>query len=68
MSHGEVNVVSAIDVSDAVADVGPLQEACHDMRQPAASVLALAAAALAEPELPAAARACPAAACLAECA
>jgi two-component system sensor histidine kinase TctE len=32
------------------------QETCHDMRQPIASVLALAAAALAEPGLPAAAR------------
>jgi hypothetical protein len=63
-----VNVVSAIDVPDAVTDAGHLQEACHDMRQPTASVLALAAAALAEPELPTAARVCPAAACLAECA
>jgi len=32
------------------------QETCHDMRQPIASVLALAAAALAEPGLPATAR------------
>lgn len=34
-----------------------LQETCHDMRQPVASVFALAAAALAEPGLPQAARA-----------
>jgi signal transduction histidine kinase len=33
-----------------------LREACHDMRQPIAIVLALAAAALSEPDLPAAAR------------
>jgi two-component system, NarL family, nitrate/nitrite response regulator NarL len=33
-----------------------LRETCHDMRQPIAGVLALAAAALTDPELPAAAR------------
>jgi signal transduction histidine kinase len=33
-----------------------LQETCHDMRQPVASVFALAAAALSEPELPQPAR------------
>ena len=33
-----------------------LRETCHDMRQPVASTLALAAAALTEPDLPAAAR------------
>jgi len=35
-----------------------LQETCHDMRQPVASIFALAAAALAEPGLPRPARAC----------
>jgi hypothetical protein len=44
--------------ADAVtADIEQgLREACHDMRQPVAGVLALAGAALAEPGLPGAAR------------
>jgi len=35
-----------------------LRQACHDIRQPIAGVLALAGAALAEPDLPESARAC----------
>ena len=49
-------------VSNAEVDATPgvveiLRETCHDMRQPVASMFALAAAALAEPGLPQAARA-----------
>ena len=46
----------SIDVSEAADAVQQLREICHDMRQPVASVFALAAAALAEPDLPAGAR------------
>lgn len=45
-----------IDVYEATDVVQQLRETCHDMRQPVASVFALAAAALAEPGLPAVAR------------
>jgi signal transduction histidine kinase len=45
------------DVRAAPGVVQGLRETCHDMRQPVASVFALAAAALAEPGLPQAARA-----------
>jgi hypothetical protein len=46
----------AAEAEDAAdADRG-LREACHDMRQPVAGVLALADAALAEPGLPGVAR------------
>jgi signal transduction histidine kinase len=51
---GEMPV--SIDVHVAPDSVQQLRETCHDMRQPVASVFALAAAALAEPGLPAAAR------------
>ena len=44
------------EVEQARDVVQRLHETCHDMRQPVASVLALAAAALTEPDLPAAAR------------
>jgi hypothetical protein len=48
--------VPAAEADDAAdADRG-LREACHDMRQPVAGVLALAGAALAEPGLPGVAR------------
>jgi len=45
--------VEALEASDVGQQ---LRETCHDMRQPVANVLALAAAALTEPGLPAAAR------------
>lgn len=45
------------DVREAPEVVRQLCETCHDMREPVATVLALTAAALAEPELPAGARA-----------
>lgn len=48
--------MSAIATEHADPGPGQLQDTCHDMREPIACVLALAAAALAEPELPAAAR------------
>ncbi len=44
-------------IKDAPGAAQELLETCHDMRQPVAGVLALAAAALAEPGLPEAARA-----------
>jgi K+-sensing histidine kinase KdpD len=46
----------SVEASEAPDVVQELRETCHDMRQPIASVLALAAAALTEPGLPAAAR------------
>jgi hypothetical protein len=46
---------SGTDISTADIELG-LREACHDMRQPVAGVLALAGAALAEPGLPEAVR------------
>jgi signal transduction histidine kinase len=46
----------SIEAPEAPDVVQQLRETCHDMRQPVASVLALAGAALTEPELPAAAR------------
>jgi signal transduction histidine kinase len=46
----------SIEASEAPDVVLELRETCHDMRQPVASVLALAAAALTEPGLPAAAK------------
>jgi signal transduction histidine kinase len=45
--------IEAHEVPDVIKH---FHETCHDMRQPVASVLALAVAALAEPRLPAAAR------------
>lgn len=45
-----------IDVREAPDVVRQLCETCHDMREPVATVLALTAAALAEPGLPVAAR------------
>jgi len=53
-AQGEVPV--SIDVHEAPSVVQQLQETCHDMREPVASVLALTAAAMAEPGVPAAAR------------
>jgi signal transduction histidine kinase len=44
------------DVHEAPGVVQQLRDTCHDMREPIGSVLALTAAALAEPGLPAAAR------------
>lgn len=44
------------DVREAPEVVRQLCETCHDMREPVATVLALTAATLAEPELPAGAR------------
>lgn len=44
------------DVREAPDAVRQLCETCHDMREPVATMLALTAAALAEPELPAGAR------------
>lgn len=49
-------MLMSIDVSEAADAVQQLLEICHDMRQPVASVFALAAVALAEPDLPAGAR------------
>lgn len=46
---------SRADILTADIEQG-LREACHDMRQPVAGVLALAGAALAEPGLPGAVR------------
>lgn len=45
-----------IDVREAPDVVQQLRETCHDMREPIASALALTAAAMAEPGLPAAVR------------
>lgn len=45
-----------IDVHEDPAVVQQLRDTCHDMREPIASVLAVTAAALAEPGLPATAR------------
>lgn len=45
-----------IDVHEARGVVQQLCETCHDMREPIATVLALTAAALGEPDLPAGAR------------
>lgn len=45
-----------IDVHEAPGVVQELRDTCHDMREPVAGVLALSAAALGEPGLPAAAR------------
>jgi hypothetical protein len=42
---------------DAADAAQRLREACHDMRQPVAGVFALAAAALADPDLPGTVRA-----------
>jgi signal transduction histidine kinase len=44
------------DMHEAPGGAQQLRDTCHDMREPIASVLALTAAALAEPGLPAAAR------------
>jgi signal transduction histidine kinase len=44
------------DMHEAPGVVQQLRDTCHDMREPIASVLALTAAALTEPGLPAAAR------------
>ena len=46
----------SLDVEATPGNLQGLRETCHDMRQPVASVFALAAAALAEPGLPQAAR------------
>jgi signal transduction histidine kinase len=46
----------SIDVHEAPGVVQQLRDTCHDMREPVAGVLALAAAALDEPGLPSAAR------------
>jgi signal transduction histidine kinase len=45
-----------MDVDEAPSVVQQMRETCHDMREPVASVLALTAAAMAEPGLPATAR------------
>jgi K+-sensing histidine kinase KdpD len=50
-------VLPSIEARATPALVPGLQETCHDMRQPVASMFALAAAALAEPGLPQPARA-----------
>jgi len=49
--------VSGVDTKDAADACRSLLEACHDMRQPVAGVLALAGATLTEPGLPKTARA-----------
>jgi signal transduction histidine kinase len=54
---GQVIVVPSIEVDVTPGAVEVWRETCHDMRQPVASMFALAAAALAEPGLPQAARA-----------
>lgn len=46
----------SIDMREAPSVVQQMRETCHDMREPVASVLALTAAAMAEPGLPVAAR------------
>ena len=46
----------SMDVDEAPSVVQQLRETCHDMREPVATVLALTAAAMAEPGLPATAR------------
>lgn len=50
--------MSRADAWDAADPAQGLRETCHDMRQPVAGVLTLAGAALTEPDLPRAARAC----------
>jgi signal transduction histidine kinase len=52
-THAETSIVDAQDAVDAVRR---LREACHDMRQPVAAVLALSGVALSEPALPEAVR------------
>ncbi len=54
---GWVAVAPSVEVQATAGLVQGLRETCHDMRQPIASMFALAAAALAEPGLPQAARA-----------
>jgi signal transduction histidine kinase len=54
---GRQAAAEASTLPDAADAVQRLREACHDMRQPVAGVLALAAAALADPDLPGAVRA-----------
>lgn len=44
--------LSSADAQAAADSAQGLREACHDMRQPVAGVLALAGAALGEPGLP----------------
>jgi len=46
----------SIEVEDKANSIQQLRETFHDMRQPVANTMALAAAALTEPDLPAAAR------------
>lgn len=53
----EWGIVSRVDTRGAADASRLLLEACHDMRQPIAGVLALAGATLTEPDLPQAARA-----------
>src|SRR6266516_7005708 len=53
----QVILMSSIEVDATPGVVEVWRETCHDMRQPVASMFALAAAALAEPGLPQAARA-----------
>jgi K+-sensing histidine kinase KdpD len=52
-----VTVTPSVEVHVTAGPVQGLRETCHDMRQPIASMFALAAAVLAEPGLPQAARA-----------
>ena len=47
-----MKVVPSAEADATPAIVEILRETCHDMRQPLASMFALAAAALAEPGLP----------------
>src|SRR6266576_1999160 len=56
-SGGPVILVPSVEVDATSGGVEVLRETCHDMRQPLAGMFALAAAALAEPGLPPAARA-----------
>jgi K+-sensing histidine kinase KdpD len=55
--RGQVILMSRAEVDATPGVVETLRDNCHDMRQPLASMFALAAAALAEPSLPPGARA-----------
>lgn len=57
LARGAGEVVPNVDAHATPGVMEVLRETCHDMRQPVASVFALAAAAMADPSLPGAARA-----------
>jgi signal transduction histidine kinase len=50
--HVVVRNLRLVDTSPATSDTDGLREMCHDMRQPVASIIVLADAALTEPAIP----------------